>query len=66
MKANLRYWQAVLRAAQAELDAATTNSALKIAARNFMRARRQVASLTKQEASPTAKSRRRLSHDSQP
>jgi hypothetical protein len=63
MKANLRYWQAVLRAAQAELDAATTNSALKIAARNFMRARRQVAWLTKQEASPTAKPRRRLSHD---
>jgi hypothetical protein len=44
---NLRYWQAVLRAAEAELDAAATNSDLRIAARKLVRARRQVARLAK-------------------
>jgi hypothetical protein len=46
---NLRYWQAVLRAAEAELDAAATNSDLRIAARKFVRARRQVARLAKHQ-----------------
>lgn len=46
MTANLRYWQAVLRDAEAELDAASTNSDLRIAAGKLMRARRQVSRLT--------------------
>ena len=49
MTPNLRYWQAVLRAAEAELDAAATNSDLRIAARKFVRARRQVARLAKHQ-----------------
>jgi hypothetical protein len=39
MNANLRYWKSVVRAAEAELDAATTNSELKLAARRLLRAR---------------------------
>ena len=49
MTPNLRYWQAVLRAAEAELDAAATNSDLRIAARKFVRARRPVARLAKHQ-----------------
>jgi hypothetical protein len=60
---ELRYWQAVLRAAEAELDAATSNADLKIAARRFMRARRQVAMLEQahphHSAQPPARRRRR-------
>jgi hypothetical protein len=47
---NLRYWQAVLRAAEAKLDAAATNGDLRIAARKFVRARRQVVRLAKHRA----------------
>jgi hypothetical protein len=50
MTSHLRYWQAVLRAAEAELDAAATNSDLRIAARYFVHARRQVARLAKHRA----------------
>jgi hypothetical protein len=39
MNVNLRYWKSVVRAAEAELDAATTNSELKLAARRLLRAR---------------------------
>jgi hypothetical protein len=39
MNANLRYWKSVVQAAEAELDAATTNSELKLAARRLLRAR---------------------------
>jgi hypothetical protein len=52
MSVNLRYSQAILRAAEAELDAATTNSDLRIAARRFMRARRQVAQLSAHQPRP--------------
>jgi hypothetical protein len=62
MKIELRYWQAVLRAAEADLDAATTNADLQIAAQRFMRARRQVIRLAKQQPGRT-KPRRRPSHD---
>jgi hypothetical protein len=39
MNAHLRYWKSVVQAAEAELDAATTNSELKLAARRLLRAR---------------------------
>jgi hypothetical protein len=39
MNANLRYWKSVVQATEAELDAATTNSELKLAARRLLRAR---------------------------
>ena len=39
MNANLRYWKSVVQAAEAELDAATTNSEVKLAARRLLRAR---------------------------
>jgi hypothetical protein len=39
MNTNLRYWKSVVQAAEAELDAATTNSELKLAARRLLRAR---------------------------
>jgi hypothetical protein len=39
MNANVRYWKSVVQAAEAELDAATTNSELKLAARRLLRAR---------------------------
>jgi hypothetical protein len=42
MNANLRYWKSVAQAAEAELDAATTNSELKLAARRLLRARHYV------------------------
>jgi hypothetical protein len=42
MNANLRYWKSVVQAAEAELDAATTNSELKLAARRLLRARQYV------------------------
>jgi hypothetical protein len=42
MKANLRYWKSVVQAAEAELEAATTNSELKLAARRLLRARQHV------------------------
>lgn len=63
VNANLRYWQAVLRVAEAELEAATTNSDLQIAARRLMRARRQLTRLTGHEANRTAKRRRRPSQE---
>lgn len=63
MNPELRYWQAVLRAAEAELDAATTNSDLQVAARRFMRARRHLTRLTKHEASRAAKRPRRSPND---
>ena len=36
---DLRYWQKALRAAERELDAATTRTALDAAAKKFMRAK---------------------------
>jgi hypothetical protein len=45
MSANLRYWKSVVQAAEAELDAATTNSQLKLAARRLLRARQYVQTL---------------------
>ena len=50
MNPELRYWQAVLHAAEAELDAATTLSDLKRAARRLMRARRHLATLLAQHS----------------
>jgi hypothetical protein len=46
MIANLRYWKSVVRAAEAELDAATTNSELKLAARRLLRAREYLKTLS--------------------
>jgi hypothetical protein len=46
MNANLRYWKSVVQAAEAELDAATTNSELKLAARRLLRAREYLKTLT--------------------
>jgi hypothetical protein len=63
MNACLRYWQAVLRAAEAELDAATTNSDLRIAARKVMRARRQLAHLSAHQPPPSYQTARSPSHD---
>jgi hypothetical protein len=45
MNANLRYWKSVVQAAEAELDAATTNSELKLAARRLLRARAHLKTL---------------------
>jgi hypothetical protein len=45
MNANLRYWKSVVQAAEAELDAATTNSQLKLAARRLLRARQYLQTL---------------------
>jgi hypothetical protein len=45
MNANLRYWKSVVQAAEAELDAATTNSQLKLAARRLLRAREYLKAL---------------------
>ncbi len=57
MDANLRYWQGVVRAAEADLDAVTTNSELKIAARRLMRARQQLAILLQDQPEAHASSR---------
>jgi hypothetical protein len=46
MNANLRYWKSVVQAAEAELDAATTNSEVKLAARRLLRARQYLKTLT--------------------
>jgi hypothetical protein len=46
MNANLRYWKSIVLAAEAELDAATTNSELKLAARRLLRARESLKTLT--------------------
>ena len=46
MNANLRYWKSVVQAAEAELDAATTNSELKLAARRLLRARQYLMTLS--------------------
>jgi hypothetical protein len=45
MNANLRYWKSVIQAAEAELEAATTNSQLKLAARRLLRPRQYVKTL---------------------
>ena len=45
MNANLRYWKSVVQAAEAELDAATTNSEVKLAARRLLRARQYLKTL---------------------
>jgi hypothetical protein len=45
VNAHLRYWKSVVQAAEAELDAATTNSELKLAARRLLRAREYLKSL---------------------
>ena len=46
MNAHLRYWKSVVQAAEAELDAATTNSELKLAARRLLRAREYLKTLS--------------------
>jgi hypothetical protein len=46
MNAHLRYWKSVVQAAEAELDAATTNSELKLAARHLLRARQYLKTLS--------------------
>ena len=46
MNANLRYWKGVVQAAEAELDAASTNSELKLAARRLLRARQYLKTLS--------------------
>jgi hypothetical protein len=45
MNADVRYWKSVVQAAEAELDAATTNSELKVAARRLLRAREYLKTL---------------------
>ena len=50
MNANLRYWKSVVQAAEAELEAATTNSEVKLAARRLLRARRYVKTLSNQRS----------------
>ena len=45
MNVNLRYWKSVVQAAEAELDAATTNSEVKLAARRLLRARQYLKTL---------------------
>jgi hypothetical protein len=45
MNANLRYWKSVVQAAEAELDAAATNSELKLAASRLLRARQYLKTL---------------------
>jgi hypothetical protein len=45
MNADVRYWKSVVQAAEAELDAATTNSELKLAARRLLRAREYLKTL---------------------
>ena len=54
MNANLRYWKSVVQAAEAELDAATTNSQLKLAARRLLRARQYLKTLTMKRPPPQA------------
>jgi hypothetical protein len=49
---ELRYWHDLVRAAEAELDAANTNSDLKLAAQRLMRARRRLLTLQTQEINP--------------
>lgn len=63
MNANLRYWQAVLKAAEAELDAAVTLTDLRSAARRLVRARRQVAQLSASQPRKTRKRRYPSSRD---
>jgi hypothetical protein len=48
MNAHLRYWKSVVQAAEAELDAATTNSELKLAARRLLHAREYLKMLATQ------------------
>ena len=63
MKANLRYWKSVVQAAEAELEAATTNSQLKLAARRLLRARQHVktASIKRPRCGPKPSRRQRQS-----
>jgi hypothetical protein len=42
MNTHIRYWQSVLREAERELDAATLNTTLKVAARQYMRAKAEL------------------------
>ena len=46
---EIRYWHDLVRAAEAELDAATTHADLKLAAQRLMRARRRLLILHSQE-----------------
>ena len=46
---EIRYWLDLVRAAEAELDAATTHAELKRAAQRLMRARRRLLVLHSQE-----------------
>jgi hypothetical protein len=49
MNIHIRYWQSVLLEAERELDAATLNTVLKAAARQYMRAKAELKRL-EQEA----------------
>ena len=64
MNADLRYWKSVVQAAEAELEAATTNSELKLAARRLLRARQYVKTLSnkRRRRSPKPSLRQRQSH----
>jgi len=42
MKANLRYWTSVLGEAERDLEAATTRTALNVASRKLMEAKREL------------------------
>jgi hypothetical protein len=59
MNANLRYWKSVVQAAEAELEAATTNSELKLAARRLLRARQYLKTMSNQRPRHSPKPSRR-------
>ena len=71
MNPEIRYWQAIVNDAEAELDAATTHADLKLAARGLMHARRRLLTLLAQETEannprPSRRRRRPPSPDSTP
>jgi hypothetical protein len=59
MNANLRYWKSVVQAAEAELEAATINSELKLAARRLLRARQYLKTMSNQRPRNSPKPSRR-------
>jgi hypothetical protein len=63
MNANLRYWKSVVQEAEAEVDAATTNSELKLAARRLLRARQYIKTVSSKRPRRTKPSRRQRQTD---
>jgi hypothetical protein len=59
MNANLRYWKSVVQEAEAEVDAATTNSELKLAARRLLRARQYIKTVSSKRPRRSPKPSRR-------